>query len=248
MAAVVSPSSYRKISSFHDPARFMVQQTQGDIFGAMSRPQSHREEIANALIHGIGVILSIGGGAVLITLASIYTGAREIVSVTVFSLALVLLYTASTLYHAARHPRIKSRLKVLDHCAIFLMIAATYTPFTIAAMRGGWGWALFGVIWGLAVFGIVFKLFFTGRFRALSTLTYIGMGWLVIVAFAPLSQALTPTALNLLILGGVFFTVGALFYHFERIPFSHAIWHLFVLAGSIAHFSAVTTQILSQPA
>jgi hemolysin III len=211
----------------------------------MSRPQTHREEIANAVTHGIGVILSIGGGAVLITLASIHAGAREIISVVVFSAALVLLYTASTLYHAARHPRLKSRLKVLDHCAIFLMIAATYTPFTIAAIRGGWGWSLFGIVWGLAVFGIVFKLFFTGRFKALSTLTYIGMGWLVVVAFAPLSQALTPTALTLLILGGVFFTAGTPFYHFDRLPFSHAVWHLFVLAGSISHFAAVTAQILS---
>jgi len=214
------------------------------MLACMSRPQSHQEEFANAMTHGLGVVLSIGGGAVLITLASIHAGAREVVSVVVFSAALVLLYSASTLYHVARQPLLKSRLKVLDHCAIFLMIAATYTPFTIAAMRGGWGWALFGVIWGLALFGIIFKLFFTGRFKTVSTLTYIGMGWLVVVAFAPLSQALTPTALNLLILGGVFFTAGAIFYHFERIPFNHAIWHLFVLAGSIAHFAAVTAQIV----
>ncbi len=210
----------------------------------MSELRSHREEIANAFTHGLGVILAIGGGAVLVSLAWTYTGAREIVSVTVFSLALVLLYTASTLYHAVRHPALKSRLKVLDHCAIFLMIAATYTPFTIAAMRGGWGWSLFGVVWGLAVFGIVFKLFFTGRFKVLSTATYIGMGWLVVVAFAPLSQALTPTALWLLVLGGVFFTAGTLFYHLERLPYSHAVWHLFVLAGSICHFAAVTAQII----
>jgi len=212
----------------------------------MSRPQSHHEEIANALTHCIGVLLSIGGGAVLITLTGIHSGAREVISVVVFSVALVLLYTISTLYHAARHPALKSRLKVLDHCAIFLMIAATYTPFTIAAIRGSWGWSLFGVIWGLAVFGIVFKIFFIGRFKILSTLTYIGMGWLVVIAFAPLSQALTPTALALLILGGAFFTIGTLFYHFERIPYSHAIWHLFVLAGSISHFAAVTAQVLGE--
>jgi hemolysin III len=210
----------------------------------MTRMADHREEVASALTHGLGVILSIGGGAVLITLAAVFGGAREIVSVAVFAAALILLYSASTLYHAARQPSIKNRLKILDHCAIFLMIAATYTPFTIAAMRGGWGWSLFGIIWGLAIFGIVFKLFFTGRFRYLSTATYIGMGWLVIVAFVPLSQALTPVALTWLILGGVFYTAGTLFYHFERLPFSHAIWHLFVLGGSICHFSAVTAQIL----
>lgn len=210
----------------------------------MSRIDPHREEIASAVTHGIGVILSIGGGAVLITLASVYAGAREIISVVVFSIALLLLYSASTLYHIARSEPVKTRLKVLDHCAIFLLIAGTYTPFTIASIRGGWGWSLFGVVWGLAVFGIVFKLFFTGRFRYLSTATYIGMGWLVIIAFAPLSQALTPLALGLLIAGGVFYTGGTLFYHVERIPYSHAIWHLFVLAGSICHFAAVTAQLI----
>ncbi len=218
------------------------------MLGAMSRIQSPREEIANALTHGVGVILSIGGGVALITLAKLHAGAREVVSVAVFAAALVLLYTASTLYHVAQRPKLKFRLKVLDHCAIFLMIAATYTPFTIAAIGGRWGWSLFGVVWGLAVVGIIFKLFFTGRFKALSTLIYIGMGWLVVVAFAPLSQAVTPTTLLLLILGGVCFTAGTLFYHFDRLPFNHAIWHLFVLAGSISHFAAVTAQIMSTAA
>ncbi len=210
----------------------------------MNRVEHRREEIANVVTHGIGVILSIGSGAVLITLASVHAGTREVISVVVFSIALLLLYSASTLYHIARSEPVKSRLKVLDHCAIFLLIAGTYTPFTIASIRGGWGWSLFGVVWGLAVFGIVFKLFFTGRFRYLSTATYIGMGWLVIIAFAPLSQALTPLALSLLIAGGVFYTAGTLFYHVERIPYSHAIWHLFVLSGSICHFAAVTVQII----
>lgn len=210
----------------------------------MTRIADHREEIASALTHGLGVILSIGGGAVLITLAVVLTGAREVVSVAVFSISLVLLYTASTLYHVAEQPKLKQRLKVLDHCAIFLLIAGTYTPFTIAAIRGGWGWSLFGVIWGMAALGIVFKLFFTGRFRYLSTATYIGMGWLVLVAFVPLSQALSPAALTWLILGGVFYTGGTLFYHFERLPYSHAVWHLFVLGGSVCHFIAVTAQIV----
>jgi hemolysin III len=211
----------------------------------MSTLRHHREEIANALTHGLGVILSIGGGAVLITLAAVYAGAREIVSVAVFTAALVLLYSTSTLYHIARRPALKSRLKTLDHCAIFVLIAGTYTPFTIAGMRNAWGWTLFGVIWGLAVFGIFFKLYFTGRFRYLSTATYIGMGWLVLIAFVPLSQALTPMALTWLIIGGVFYTAGTLFYHYQRLPYSHSIWHLFVLAGSICHFVAVTAQVLS---
>jgi hemolysin III len=205
---------------------------------------THREEIANALTHGLGVVLAIGGGAALITLTAVYAGAREIVSVSVFVASLVLLYSASTLYHAARHPGVKSRLKVLDHCAIFLLIAGTYTPFTIVAMRGGWGWSLFGVIWGMAVMGIAFKLFFTGRFRILSTATYVGMGWLVLVAFIPLVQALTPAALGWLIAGGVLYTAGTVFYHNERVPYSHAVWHLFVLGGSVCHFAAVTAQIV----
>ena len=211
----------------------------------MSHLRQHREEIANALTHGLGAILATGGGAVLIAMAAIHAGVRELVGVSVFISALILLYIASTLYHLARTPAVKSRLKILDHCAIFLLIAGTYTPFTIAAMRGGWGWSLFGVIWGLAVIGIVLKLFFTGRFRYLSTAIYIGMGWLVVVAFVPLTQSVTPTALSWLIAGGVLYTAGTLFYHNQRLPYSHAIWHLFVLGGSGCHFAAVTLQVLA---
>ncbi len=209
----------------------------------MTDPKLHREEIANTVTHGLGVILAIGGGAVLITLTAIHAGMREVVSASVFVASLILLYGASTLYHAARRPHIKSRLKVLDHCAIFLLIAGTYTPFTIVAMRGGWGWSLFGVIWGLAVMGIIFKLFFTGRYKFLSTATYIGMGWLVLIAFIPLVQALTPSALGWLIAGGLLYTAGTIFYHNERVPYSHAVWHLFVLGGSVCHFAAVAAQI-----
>lgn len=205
----------------------------------------HRQELANILTHALGVVLAIGGGAVLITLVTIHAGAREIVSVSVFVACLVLLYTASTLYHAAQDEQLKSRLKILDHCAIFLLIAGTYTPFTLAALRGGWGWSLFGIIWGLALLGIVFKLFFTGRFKRLSTATYIGMGWLVIIAIFPLIQVVTPWALAWLIAGGVFYTTGAAFYHITRLPYAHAIWHVFVLVGSICHFTAVTLQMLS---
>jgi len=215
----------------------------------MSRSdEHHREELVNALTHGLGAILSIGAGAVLITLAVVFAGAREVISASVFVASLILLYTASTLYHSARHPTWKARLKILDHCAIFLLIAGTYTPFTIAALRGGWGWSLFGVIWGLAVIGVIFKVFFTGRFQALSTATYVGMGWLVVVALAPLSQVLTATAMLWLVLGGVLYTAGTVFYHAERIPYAHAIWHLFVLAGSACHFIAVTAQMVAHPA
>lgn len=204
----------------------------------------NRDEIANVVTHGIGVLLSVGAGAALIALAAVQAGTREMISVAIFSASLVLLYSASTLYHAARHPETKARLKVLDHCAIFILIAGTYTPFTIAAIRGGWGWSLFGIIWGMALVGIVFKLFFTGRFRVLSTAIYIGMGWLVIIALAPLMQALSGAGLAWLVAGGVFYTLGTLFYHRESIPYSHAIWHGFVLAGSSCHFVAVAIEML----
>lgn len=210
----------------------------------MTLAHDHREELVNALTHGFGVVLSIGGGAALITLAAIHADAREIVGVSVFTASLVLLYTVSTLYHAAREPALKARLKVLDHCAIFLLIAGTYTPFTIAALGGSWGWSLFGAIWGLAAVGICFKLFFTGRFRLLSTATYIGMGWLGLIAFVPLTRALTPAALGWLIFGGAVYTAGTLFYHNSRMRHAHAVWHLFVLCGSVSHFTAVAAQVL----
>jgi len=212
----------------------------------MSRLQQRSEELANTLTHAIGLVLAVGSTALLIALASAFAGAREIVSVTVFSIGLVLLYSASTAYHAVHDPVTKARLKILDHCAIFVLIAATYTPFTIAVIRGGWGWSLFAVVWGLAILGILFKLWFTGRFHHLSTMTYVAMGWLVVVAFVPLSQALTPTALGFLISGGVVYTLGTVFYHFERIPFNHAIWHVFVLAGSLCHVIAVGAQLVGQ--
>ena len=205
-----------------------------------------RDEIANVVTHGLGVLLSVGAGAALIALAALQAGTREMISVAIFSASLVLLYSASTLYHAARHPATKARLKVLDHCAIFVLIAGTYTPFTIAAIRGGWGWSLFGVIWGMALLGIVFKLFFTGRFKVLSTAIYIGMGWLVVVALVPLAEALSATGLAWLVAGGVLYTAGTLFYHRESIPYSHAIWHGFVLAGSSCHFVAVAIEMLKK--
>ncbi len=208
----------------------------------MQPERSPSEEIANAITHGIGVFLSIGGGASLVTLAAVHAGAREIISTVVFATTLVVMYAASTLYHAIPHARAKRRLKVFDHCAIFLLIAGTYTPFTIAALKGTLGWSLFGIVWALAALGIVFKLFFTGRMRLLSTLTYVLMGWIAIVAVVPISRALQPAALYWLIGGGIAYTAGTLFYHNRRIPYSHAIWHVFVLAGSVSHFIAILLQ------
>jgi hemolysin III len=204
----------------------------------------HREELANALTHGAGAIASLAGGAVLITLTAVYGSTRELVSVSVYSATLLLLYVASTLYHAIRHDLAKARLKVFDHCAIFLLIAGTYTPFTLVSLRGGWGWSLFGVVWGLAVAGVVFKLFLTGRFKGLSTLIYVAMGWIAIVAIGPLVSALPVVALVWLLIGGVAYTAGTCFYHRPSVPYAHAIWHGFVLAGSVCHFVAVALVVL----
>lgn len=202
-----------------------------------------REELASALTHGAGVVASAVGAVVLIALSALRGDPWKIVGTAVFSATLVLLYTASTLYHASRRPAARARLQVFDHCAIYLLIAGTYTPFTLVGLRGSWGWSLFGVAWGLAVAGVVFKLFFTGRFPRLSTAIYVGMGWMVLVAAGPMTRLLSPETLAWLVAGGLTYTAGTLFYHSRRIPYAHAIWHLFVLGGSVCHFAAVMTQL-----
>ena len=209
----------------------------------MDESEDPRWELANAITHGAGAIASLAGGIVLITAAAMYGDAWKVVSSAVFATTLVLLYTASALYHAARSPRVRARLQVFDHCAIYLLIAGTYTPFTLLGLRGGWGWSLFGVAWGLAVAGVVFKLFFTGRFPRVSTAIYLGMGWMVIVAAVPMLDALSPTTIAWLVAGGLAYTGGTAFYHNRR-PYAHAVWHLFVLAGSVCHYVAVATHVL----
>ena len=208
-------------------------------------PESHhvREELANALTHGLGAAAALAGGAVLVTLAALNGDGWQLAGAIVFGLCLLLLYLASTLYHAVQHPVLKGRLKVFDHCAIYLLIAGTYTPFTLIGLRGPWGWGLFAAIWTLALAGVVFKLFFTGRFRGLSTAIYIAMGWLVLVAIKPLLAALDAWTFGWLLAGGVFYTLGTVFYHRPSLPYSHAIWHLFVVAGSVCHYVSVLAQI-----
>jgi len=208
------------------------------------RPAESREELANVLTHGAGAVASLVGAAVLLWAAAPGGDGWKVAGSAVFGATLVLLYTASTLYHAARRPALKARLKVLDHCAIYLLIAGSYTPFTLIGLRGGWGWSLFGVIWGLAAAGTVFKLFFTGRFPRLSTATYVAMGWLAVVAVVPMVQRLPASTLAWMVAGGLTYTAGTVFYHSRRIPYAHAIWHLFVIGGSACHFAAVLTQVL----
>ncbi|MFT4197738.1 MAG: hemolysin III family protein [Pseudoxanthomonas sp.] len=203
-----------------------------------------RDELASALTHGVGAIAALAAGAVLITLAAIHGDGWQLGTAITFSVTLLLAYLASTLYHAIQHPMAKAALQVFDHCTIYLLIAGTYTPFTLVGLRGAWGWGLFAAIWTLALAGCVFKLFYTGRFRLLSTIVYITMGWLVIVAIEPLLKALDGWTLAWLLAGGVFYTLGTWFYQRDHTPYFHAIWHLFVLLGSVCHFVAVTSQVL----
>jgi hemolysin III len=201
-----------------------------------------REEFINALTHGIGALASVIAASVLITRAAIHGGLWETVGAAVFGACLLTLYAASTLYHAARAPEWRRRFKIFDHCAIFLLIAGTYTPFLLHELRGAWGWTLFAVIWTLAVAGIVFKLFCTGRFRLLSTMIYLGMGWLCVVATRPMLDNIAPGTLLWMAAGGIAYTVGTPFY-LNRRRYSHAIWHGFVLLGSACHVIAVATQV-----
>ena len=206
-----------------------------------------RQEIANSVTHGIGTALSVAGLTLLVVLASLRGSARHVVSVAVYGTTLVLLYLASTLYHAIQHDGAKRVLKILDHAAIFLLIAGTYTPFTLVSLRGPWGWSLFGAVWGLAAVGIVFKLFFTGRYEGFSTAVYLLMGWIIAVALKPLAMALPTGGIVLLLLGGVAYSAGVIFYVQKR-PYAHAVWHLFVIAGSLCHFFSILLYVLPRTA
>lgn len=201
-------------------------------------------ELLNTLTHGIGAIASVIAGAVLITFASLHGNAWQIVAASVFVAALTLLYLASTTYHATVSPRLKARLQILDHSAIYVLIAGTYTPFTLITLNGPWGWSLFGVVWGLALLGIVFKWFYTGRFELASTLLYLLMGWLIVVAIKPLLAGISLWSLVWLVAGGLAYTVGTFFYLNTRLTYAHPIWHLMVLLGSACHFVAVWSLVV----
>ena len=209
------------------------------------REETLGEEIASALTHGLGAAAALAGGAVLITLAALYGDRWQLSAAIVFGITLLLLYVASTLYHAIQHPVAKGRLKIFDHCAIYLLIAGTYTPFTLTGLRATVGWWLFGIIWVLAFFGVIFKLFYTGRFQLISTIVYIAMGWLIVLAAKPAMRALDPWTFGWLLGGGIAYTLGTFFYHRPKMPYSHAVWHMFVIAGSVCHYIAVMAQVLS---
>lgn len=197
------------------------------------------QETWNTVTHGIGLVLSVGGLAALVTLASLNGSALHIISCAVYGASLVGLYAASTFYHAARNPRWKSAFRVLDHCAIYVLIAGTYTPFTLLVIQGGWGWALFGLVWGMALLGLLGKIFLAHRFPAASLVTYLVMGWLAVIAIKPVLDTTPTGALVWLLVGGLAYTGGTIFYSAKTLPYGHVVWHLFVLAGSLCHYLAV---------
>jgi hemolysin III len=208
-------------------------------------PDSRNSELANALTHALGVALALAGLAILVTIASLHGNPRRIVAYSIYGVTLVLLYGASTAYHGIHLPEAKRRLRTLDHAAIYLLIAGTYTPFTLISLRGVWGWSLFGIVWALAATGVVFKLFFTGRFPVLSTITYLAMGWMALIAVRQLFLHLPFQGIILLFSGGMCYTVGVIFFALDdKWKFNHAIWHVFVLAGSACHFFAVLVSTL----
>lgn len=197
------------------------------------------EEIAHAVSHGIGVLLSIAGLAVLVVFAALNGNAWHIVSCSVYGATLVMLYTASTLYHGITQPKAKQVLRRIDHAAIFLLIAGTYTPFTLVNLRGSWGWTLFGLVWGLAILGVVLETVIKQRIKWLSISLYLGLGWLVLIAIRPLLDSVASGGLILLLAGGLCYSLGVIFYVWKRMAYHHAVWHLFVMAGSALHFFSV---------
>lgn len=202
------------------------------------------EEIANGITHGVGLTLSVAGLAILITLALLQGEPRRTVSVSIYGATLVLLYLTSTCYHSVQAPRAKSVLRILDHSAIYLLIAGTYTPYTLVSLRGPWGWTLFGITWGLSVVGIACKVACMHRFRILSLLVYLGMGWLVLVAVKPVLASIPLGGIAWIVAGGLCYTGGTVFYAWRRIPYHHAVWHIFVMAGSICHYFGILLYVL----
>ena len=203
------------------------------------RPQSRREELANVITHGSGFAASLVGLPPLIWVVKAHGDAWQIVACSVFAASLVVLYGASTIYHVLPTSPAKHFLRIIDHVAIYLLIAGSYTPFTLGVLRGAWGWTLFGLVWGMAAVGILHKTLLGFRFPRLSTLMYLGMGWLAVVAIGPLARALPATGLALLIAGGLCYTAGVALFVRDHLPYRHALWHLCVVAGSTCHYAAV---------
>ena len=203
------------------------------------RPQSLGEEVANSVSHGLGLLAGLAAFPVLVIVAQQRGTTAGIVGSSVFAATMVLLYLSSTLFHAVTSPRAKRVLQILDHSAIYLLIAGTYTPFTLGVLRGPWGWTLFGLVWGIAAVGTLLKALGGVRYNGLSTLVYVAMGWLILIAADPVWRLVPMWGLAWLLAGGIAYTAGAAFFMAERIRYFHFVWHLFVVAGTACHFVAV---------
>jgi len=197
------------------------------------------EELANRLTHGLGALLSLIGVSALIGFAVGQGEPNRVISACIYGGAMVTFYCLSTAYHSVKKPYVRYIFRILDHVSIYLMIAGSYTPFGLVTLRGAWGWWLLSTVWGLGTVGSILKIFTTHRLRIIGPLLYIALGWAVVIAIKPLSAALATNGLVLLFGGGVAYTVGVVFYLWDRLPFNHAIWHLFVLTGSACHFAAI---------
>lgn len=197
------------------------------------------EEIMNAVTHGIGAGLSIAGLVVLVVFASMQSDAWKIVASAIYGASMIVLYTASTLYHSFSKTKVASKLNMFDHISIYYLIAGSYTPFMLVNLRGGWGWSIFGVVWACAIAGTVLKIIYGNKLRKVSTIIYLAMGWMIIIAIYPFVKNVETGGIILVVLGGLSYTVGVIFYKWKSLPFNHAIWHLFVLAGTVLQFFAV---------
>jgi hemolysin III len=209
-------------------------------------PRHYRiTQYANILAPGIGFLLSIPALILLVIEASRHGNVWHIVSCAIYGATIVISYASFTLYHIFKfHARLGRLFKIIDHCAIYLLIAGTYTPFTLVYLRGHWGWTLFGLVWGLTLFGFFFKFFFVHRFKILGPLLYLAMGWLLIIAVRPATLYIPHPALKLLLAGGLFYSFGLIFYAWKKLPFHHAIWHVFVLAGTVLHYLAIVRHLI----
>ncbi len=204
---------------------------------------SHREEVASLLTHALGVVLSVVGLSLMLWLSD--GDVLKMLASAVFGVSLILLYTSSTLYHFFTSPQWKALFQKLDHACIYLLIAGSYTPVTLITLRGAAGWSLFGIVWALALIGVTIKLFWSGKKdHWISTTLYLAMGWLILFAIKPLNQALPSAGVWLLVAGGFSYSFGIVFYAWHKLPFNHAIWHLFVLGGSVCHLLAVILHVI----
>ncbi len=202
------------------------------------------EEVAHTVTHGFGMLLSIAALTILVSFSTLNGDSWHIVSSSIYGASLILLYGASSLYHGIPHLATKALLQRFDHAAIYVLIAGTYTPFLLVSLRGSWGWSLFGIIWSLALIGAVFEFLNWKPFQKLSLALYLGMGWIIIIAIEPMFEHVDLNGLALLLLGGLFYSFGVIFYVWEKLPFNHAIWHMFVLAGSAAHFFSILFYVI----